>query len=201
MKFNTLPIVLALGASIPSTLSYSFGGLRFVRPSVLVSRPTDTFFDEFNDLRDALLVNRRVSSSLPSFEIINTDEKFQIAVDVPGINPDDMDVSIDNNVLTLSGKRQEQSDNYSYSSKFSQSFSLDPTIDTDKVTASLSHGVLTVSAPKEWKQVTDTVKKIPITGAAETESAKIDVLPATEASHKVEVKAANDVTEAPATTH
>merc|ERR1712137_427842 len=49
-----------------------------------------------------------------------------------------------------------------YSSTFSRSFQLDPSLDTDNLTANLYNGVLTVSAPKHLKKVEETVKSIAV---------------------------------------
>ena len=104
----------------------------------------------------------------PGYQIADDDEKFQVSVDVPGIKSEDLSINIeeDGKVLTLSGSREKTTDGYSYSSKFSQSFYLDPAIDTDKISANLQNGVLVVSAPKDMKRVEDAIKKVPITELA-----------------------------------
>jgi HSP20 family protein len=105
----------------------------------------------------------------PRYQITDNAEKFEISIDVPGVNLKDISIDIDesNNMLKISGQRQQKSSTSSYSSSFSKSFSLGHTIDTDKVTASLVNGVLIVSAPRNVnKAVPDTVRKIPINVAA-----------------------------------
>ena len=99
------------------------------------------------------------------YEITNTQEKFQVALDIPGVKKEDIDVRLidDGAVLSIAGIRQASDETYSFSSKFAQNFSLDPTIDVDKFTASLKNGVLIVSAPREMKRIEDAIRKIPIT--------------------------------------
>lgn len=111
------------------------------------------------------LMNRPFRHSSPRYEIIDTEEKFEITVDVPGVKASDINVSIENDgqILTLSGRRQSNKGNYAYSTNFSQSFTLDPAVDTDKFSANLKDGVLIVSAPKDWQKIEDAIKRIPVT--------------------------------------
>jgi HSP20 family protein len=101
----------------------------------------------------------------PGYQVVDDENKFQVSVDVPGVKFEDLNINIeeDGKLLTLSGSREKTKDGYSYSSKFYQSFYLDPSIDTDKISANLQNGVLTVTAPKDMKKVEDAIKKIPIT--------------------------------------
>jgi HSP20 family molecular chaperone IbpA len=101
----------------------------------------------------------------PGYQVIDDETKFQVSVDVPGVKYEDLNINIeeDGKLLTLSGSREKGKDGYSYSSKFYQSFYLDPSVDTDRISANLQNGVLTVTAPKDMKRVDDAIKKIPIT--------------------------------------
>jgi HSP20 family protein len=113
----------------------------------------------------------------PRFEITDNETQVQIAMDVPGVKMEDIDVSLEDNVLTIRGQRdvaarsESKDDTMSSSSssssltkKFSQSFSLnDPTIVVEKITASLENGVLIVAAPKDIKRIEENIRKIPIT--------------------------------------
>merc|ERR1712070_1311905 len=66
-------------------------------------------------------------------------------------------------VLSLSGSRNMSRKGGTYSSSFSRRFSLDPSLDTDHLTANLQNGVLTVSAPKNLKKIEESIKSIPVT--------------------------------------
>jgi len=111
------------------------------------------------------LMNRAFRQSSPRFELTNTADKFEIAVDVPGVKASDINVNIekDGQILTLSGHRETKKEGFQYSSRFSQSFALDGAVDPEKLTANLHNGVLVVSAPKDLKRIEESVKKIPIT--------------------------------------
>lgn len=93
---------------------------------------------------------------VPAVDSRQTDAAYILEVDLPGLRKDDVHVTVENNVLTLTGERnldRETSDgNYdrverSYG-KFSRSFTLPTHVDAGSVKASFDNGVLTVTLPK-----------------------------------------------------
>merc|ERR1719218_340536 len=92
-----------------------------------------------------LLASRR-------YELVDNEDKFQLSVDVPGVKMDDIDVSLEDGYLTVTGQRLSSSDNSRFTSKFSQTFSIDAAVDVDNFTAALSDGVLVVAAPKDIRE-------------------------------------------------
>merc|ERR1712224_654308 len=101
-------------------------------------------------------------------ELVDDDEKFELSIDVPGVKEEDIDVKLEDGLLTVQGHRMASSDSSSQfiTSKFSKSFSLDKTVDVEQITAELKNGVLTVSAPKDMKRLEENVRRIPVTAAA-----------------------------------
>ena len=92
----------------------------------------------------------------PSVDISETDDRFEVRAELPGVAKDDLHVSVKDNLLTLSGeKRQENVDdtqNYRrverrYGS-FQRRFTLPPEVATDDIKADYTDGVLTLSIPK-----------------------------------------------------
>ena len=92
----------------------------------------------------------------PTMDVRETDDHFEVAVDLPGLEPDDVSVTFEDGVLTISGKREissERSDQTyhrierSYGS-FARSLRLPRTADGEKIEASFDKGVLTVTVPK-----------------------------------------------------
>ena len=92
----------------------------------------------------------------PSVDISETDDNFEVRAELPGVAKEDLNVSVKDNLLTLSGeKRQENVDdtqNYSrverrYGS-FQRRFTLPSEVATDDIKAEYSDGVLTLSIPK-----------------------------------------------------
>ncbi len=100
---------------------------------------------------------RPVSAFSPTFEVKETAEAFVIKADVPGVSEKDLDVAIDNGVLTVTGSRQaeDRKEGESYSlyerqyGSFSRSFSLPDIADGERVEAKLDSGVLTLTIGKK----------------------------------------------------
>merc|ERR1719373_755635 len=113
--------------------------------------------------KQQFIAKRMYSPSTNRYELIDNEEKFQLTVDVPGIKEEDIDIKLDDGQLTVKGQRIAESDSSRFSSRFAQSFYLDPTVDVDNFTATLKNGVLVVSAPKEKAKMKENVRRIPIT--------------------------------------
>ena len=154
MKLIT-PTLLTLASAPIATHAWNMGG-----PSYLFFPSASTMMQRQRSLSNQLL--RETQFASPRYELIDNNEKFQLSVDVPGVKMEDIDVSLEDGYLTVSGQRMSSSDNSRYSSKFSQTFSLDAAVDVDKFTASLSDGVLVVAAPKDMKRIEANITKIPI---------------------------------------
>mmetsp|Transcript_61131 Transcript_61131/g.180815 ORF Transcript_61131/g.180815 Transcript_61131/m.180815 type:complete len:165 (-) Transcript_61131:121-615(-) len=129
----------------------------YPRTNPFLTSPTmiTTFAD---DIDKTLL--RRAS---PRYEITEDDKQFQLAVDIPGVKATDMKVQVEHGgrVLHLSGQRKTKERGVSTESRFEKAFTIDDTIDTGKIRANLSDGVLVVTAPKKPKE--STAKIIAIT--------------------------------------
>jgi HSP20 family protein len=135
------------------------GPVYFARPMVGPCSPVATAF------RQQALANRAFRQSSPRYEITDNDERFQVAVDVPGVKMEDINVSLeeDGKILTISGQRESTNERYSFTSRFAQSFTLDSAVDTEKITANLKNGVLIIAAPKNMALIEQAIRKIPIT--------------------------------------
>jgi HSP20 family protein len=93
---------------------------------------------------------------MPALDVYETEDEIVAKLELPGIDPKDVDVSVEDSTLTITGSREFESDvkeeNYHrierrYGS-FSRSIGLPQTADTEKVEASFDKGVLTVQVPK-----------------------------------------------------
>ena len=92
----------------------------------------------------------------PAVDIVESDDEIVLKADLPGLDPADVDIQVQNGTLTLKGERKFTSDvkedDYRrvervYGS-FLRSFSLPQTVDPDKVEADYRNGVLEVRLPK-----------------------------------------------------
>ncbi len=79
-------------------------------------------------------------SSSPHYELIDNDEKFQLSIDVPGVKTEDIDVSLEDGYITIRGQRTASDDISRFTSKFSQTFSLDPAVDVANFSCNLNYG-------------------------------------------------------------
>lgn len=92
----------------------------------------------------------------PALDVSEDETSITLRVDVPGVEPKDVDVEISGNQLTIRGSRQEETkeEKEGYrrherrSGSFSRTVTLPQYIDTSKVDAKYDKGVLTVTAPK-----------------------------------------------------
>ena len=93
---------------------------------------------------------------IPAMDLVETDEHFVLRADLPGLSESDVDLSLEQNVLTLSGERktehEEQGEGYyrleRSSGAFSRSLTLPEGVDGDAITARFDKGVLEVRIPK-----------------------------------------------------
>ena len=93
----------------------------------------------------------------PAVDIEEKDDKFVIRADVPGVDPKDIEVTMEKGILTVRGERRLESQSEgeegyrrverAYGS-FYRRFSLPDTADADGVSAASNHGVLEVVIPK-----------------------------------------------------
>lgn len=88
-------------------------------------------------------------------DVVETDTTIEIILDIPGVNPDDIDIHLSGNLLTIRGERKEVEGNGRTSHRverrkgtFSRSVTLPCSVADDKVVAEYKDGVLTVILPK-----------------------------------------------------
>jgi HSP20 family protein len=106
---------------------------------------------------DPFFTSRPASAFSPSFEVKETNDSFVLRADVPGVEEKDLDVAVHNGVLTVSGSRQaeERREGESFAiyerqyGSFSRSFALPDMADGERIDASLTNGVLTLSIGKK----------------------------------------------------
>ena len=92
----------------------------------------------------------------PAVDILEEDDGFLVRADVPGVEPADIDVSLDNDILSISGQRGSATaddDNARQrvervTGRFSRRFRMPDTVDADGITARCNNGILEVVIPK-----------------------------------------------------
>ena len=130
----------------------------------LTRRPAAIFADPFFRSLDQFFGDEPARRSaqagwVPAVDVRETDESFVFTAELPGLSKDDVSITLEDNVLTLTGERrfgQEETKNEfrrierSYG-HFTRSFTLPNEVDNDKVEARYGDGLLTVTVPKTEK--------------------------------------------------
>jgi HSP20 family protein len=123
-------------------------------------RGVSTLQDQINRLFNDAFVRSEGESNLtswaPAVDISETEHELIVKGDLPGIDPKDLDIRVENNVLTIRGERKfekkSEQDNYlrverAYGSFF-RSFALANTVNPEGIKADYQNGVLTLVVPK-----------------------------------------------------
>jgi len=137
-------------------------------PSLLNSFLTDDWFD-------STLANwRTAGASMPAVNVRESNDDFVIEVAAPGMKRNDFNVALDNNLLTISSRREENSEEkghegeymrreFSFQS-FQRSFSLpEAKVEGGKISARYTDGILYVTIPKREEANLKPVRKISVT--------------------------------------
>ncbi len=119
-------------------------------------REFDNFFNDFFGDQWWLPEKYPGSRFAPAFDISETDTDLILRAELPGVDPQDVDVSLQNNVLTVKGEKKEEPEDkgehmYRLEStfgSFSRSFALPCEVREGEVSAHYKEGVLTLKLPK-----------------------------------------------------
>lgn len=108
-----------------------------------------------------LQVVDEVVSERPDSEDKSNDDTFRVSIDLPGVDREDVDITVDGAFLLIRGKRDPESDGLKPRRVYKKKVSLpENEVDMDKLEANLKNGVLIISAPK--KKPINTKRKIPV---------------------------------------
>ena len=122
----------------------------------------NSLFDDMDDGLSFPTFNFRKAFQTPRVDIKENEKSYVLEMDMPGKTEKDVNIELNNNVLTISSvkedKKEEKSSKKedgkwlikerSYSS-FSRSFTLPDDVDSDKLAASVKNGILTVTMPRK----------------------------------------------------
>jgi len=124
------------------------------------SRGATTLQEQLNRVLGDMLERAGDESNLtpwaPAVDIFETEHQLVVKADLPDVNPQDLDIRVENNILTIRGERKFENEvnveNYlrverAYGS-FSRSFSLANSVKSDAIKADYQNGALTLSIPK-----------------------------------------------------
>jgi HSP20 family protein len=90
----------------------------------------------------------------PPASVIEAGDGYKLEIEMPGVNKDGLDISVENNALTIIGRRSlpvvegTLIHHESRSENFRRTFDLDPSIDADKISAKIDQGLVRLTLPK-----------------------------------------------------
>ena len=117
----------------------------------------DEFFNDFFNVKEM---------NIPPYNIIETEDNFQIEFSVPGSNKKDFQIEIENDYLKVSKEKKESNISHNYSTQqfdynyFEKSFFLPETIDLNKVSSKYDNGILRIMLPKKNEVIINNKKKL-----------------------------------------
>lgn len=106
----------------------------------------------------------------PAMDVVENDDAFLVSIDVPGVDRKDLEISVADNVLTVKGEKKDSRNRKdrkyfrkeSWEGSFQRTLSLPAGVDSDKISAKLTDGVLSISLQKREeakpKQISVSVK-------------------------------------------
>ena len=115
--------------------------------------PLDRLFGDFLEPFNQPLMRQ---SWVPPVNIEETGDAYEVSAELPGLRPEDVEVTVEQNVLSISGERKwgDEAENKNFHrvergyGRFLRTFALPRQVDGDRVQARFQDGVLHVSIPK-----------------------------------------------------
>lgn len=133
-----------------------------------VANRVDRIFDEMmsRGLRQSLEDRPLRGAWVPAVNIMENADAIEICADLPGLKAEDVELTVDNGVLTLRGERrlEEQKEGETWHrveriyGAFERTFSLPGTVDVSKIEARFANGEMTVRLPKREESKPRSVK-------------------------------------------
>jgi HSP20 family protein len=138
------------------------------------------FDEQYGGREDSLTTS---GAFVPAVDVYEDQHGIQLNLEVPGIDEKDLNINVENSVLTVSGERkfekEQKEENFHRIERrygtFTRSFTLPNTVDTEKITADYDSGVLSIHLVKREeakpKQIKVNIGQKPLEGKRETVSA------------------------------
>jgi HSP20 family protein len=110
----------------------------------------------FTDFFGRAMQEQNLTTWAPAVDIYEGENELVVKADLPDVKPEDLDIRVENNILTIRGERkfEKKADEKNYLrverayGSFARSFSLANTVNTEAIEADYKAGVLTLSIPK-----------------------------------------------------
>ncbi len=132
---------------------------KYQRPAVIAwpsFSPFNSLSDELDRLFEAPLAALTRNTWSPTLDVLEDKDNYLILTDLPGLKREDIKVSLEDGTLTISGERKSETRSEEtsvhrverFSGRFERSLALPATVSAEKVKATYTDGVLTLTLPK-----------------------------------------------------
>ena len=116
----------------------------------------DRLFDDFPTRATPFHFGRAMTRPIPAIEMTETKDAYKLSAELPGIDAKDVDITVANGILSISGEkkeeREEKEEGFMFAERsygaFERRIELPEAADASKVKARFKNGVLTVTVPK-----------------------------------------------------
>lgn len=131
-----------------------------VEPLSRLRSEVDRLFDDFPARWPRFDLGRYTAAvPIPAVEMTETDKAYKLSIEVPGMEASEIDVSVDGDILVVSGEKKEECEekekNYLYSERsygaFERRIELPAGADSENIKAQVRKGVLRITLPKTEK--------------------------------------------------
>ena len=161
--------------SVPSPMQQGDEASPFLTLHREMNRLFDDVFNRFDTGLPAAFGRMPAWSggSWPSLEVTASDHEVRVSAELPGLDQKDVEVLVDDNVLTIRGEKRSDTEDQGrrlterYYGHFERSIALPFEVEDEKVEASFENGVLTVTLPKSAK-AQEKAKRIAIGSKGDT---------------------------------
>ncbi len=122
-----------------------------------MQRDAEQVFNRMAHLKKANAAEANATAWMPSVDIEEQNDCYLLAADIPGVDPKEIEISVDKNILAIKGERRlvqsEEDKGFKRVERvfgqFQRRFTLPDNVDVDNITATGENGVLSVRIPKQ----------------------------------------------------
>lgn len=145
----------------------------FARMHEQMNQLFDSFFGDAGWSMDRPLVDGSRALMQPQLDIFETDKEYRLSVEMPGVERDDIDLSVDDDALVIRARKERRSEDAKEDQyhrvertygRYERMLTLPVDADTDNIGAELRNGVLEVTIPRRDDIETASGKRIEIKG-------------------------------------
>jgi HSP20 family protein len=148
-----------------------------VSPFLTLHREMNRLFDDVFNRFDGMPSAFGGMAAWPNLEVNATEKELRISAELPGLDPKDVEILVEGDVLTIRGEKKSETEDKSrhfserYYGRFERSLRLPFEVQDDKGDASFKNGVLTVTLPKSAR-VAESTKRIAVKDTSADQGAR-----------------------------